>query len=321
MQTKLTRLILLTIFASYPLIVAKSQESERKQVYTRDDLIETSSELKELADCFHFAEGPTSDKKGNIFFTDILSSRIYSWSVDNNLSVFRDPSGRANGLKFDSNDNLLACEGALRRITSTSEDGEIRILTDQYQGKKLNSPNDLWIDPKGGIYFTDPRYSNAKWIWVEKGDSDNSGFDSLYKEEQESRAVYYLPPNSQSLKRVAEDFINPNGVIGTLDGKKLYISDTEKKEVYLFDILEDGSLINRQLFIKEYSDGMTLDEFNNLYLTNGDIQIYTPEGNLLTTIVLPNKSSNVCFGGKEHKTLFITAREKLYCIDMNVTGQ
>lgn len=288
---------------------------------SRDDIIEPTAKLELIADTFQFTEGPASDKVGNIYFSDIQTSRIYIWYVDNELKVFKDPSERANGLRFDTDGNLLACEGASRSVTSTASDGKVTVLAYQYKGKKLNSPNDLWIGPKGGIYFTDPRYSGARWIWVEKGDSFDQVADSMFKEEQEVRALYYLPPEGNPLRRVAEGFINPNGVVGTLDGKRLYVSDTEKKEIYAFDILDDGSLSNRKVFVPEYSDGMTLDELNNLYITNGGIDIYSPKGELITTIDLPCKSSNVCFGGKDKHTLYITARQCLFAIQMKVTGQ
>jgi gluconolactonase len=305
--------ILFIMLISIILLIGSSQ--------SRDNIIEVSAKLKQLSACFEFTEGPASGKQGNIYFTDIKTSRIYKWSVNNKLQLFRDPSGRANGLRFDSEGILLACEGATRRVTSTTPDGKVTVLVDQYKGKKLNSPNDLWIDPKGGIYFTDPRYSNARWIWIEKGDVFNQAADSLFGEEQDLRALYYLPPNGKPLHRVAEGFMNPNGVIGTTDGKILYVSDTEKKEIYRFIILEDGSLANRKVFIPQYSDGMTLDELGNLYITNGGIDIYTPNGELLESIDIPYKSSNVCFGGNDRKTLFITARKGLFALQMKVSGQ
>jgi gluconolactonase len=296
--------------------------SAEDQMSSEDNIISRSPKVELLADCFQFTEGPVSDTQGNIYFTDIPASRIYVWSVENKLKVIREPSGRANGLRFDASGNLLACEGASRRVTSTSPEGRITVLADRYQGKKLNSPNDLWVDQKGGIYFTDPRYSKGGWIWSEKYSYTDHVTDTIEnKEEQPVRALYYLPPDGKPLRRVAEDFINPNGVVGTLDGKKLYVSDTEKKEVYVFDILSDGSLVNRKIFVSGYSDGMTLDEKNNLYLTNGGVHIYTPAGKLITTIDLPYRSSNVCFGGRDHKTLFITAGKGLFAVQMKVTGQ
>ncbi len=284
-------------------------------------IIDRSEKINLLVDSLQFSEGPASDKQGNVYFTDIQTSRIYIWTVENRLKVYKEPSGRANGLRFDASGNLLVCEGASRRVTSISPKGEVIVLADQYKGKKLNSPNDLWIDPKGGIYFTDPRYINARWIWVEKGDGFKNFQDTLFREEQNFRALYYLPPNGRPLRRVAQDFENPNGVVGTLDGKKLYVSDTEKKEVYVFDILSDGSLANRKIFVPSYSDGMTLDEMNNLYLTNGGVDVYSSSGERITTIDLPFKSTNVCFGGRNKHTLFITAEKCLFSIKMKVSGQ
>lgn len=291
------------------------------QTLSRKDLVEPTAALVQIADSFVFTEGPACNKRGDVYFTDIFTSRIYKWTIDNQILTVRDPSGRANGLQFDEDDNLLACEGASRCVTSTSTDGKVTTLASHYNGKKLNSPNDLWIDPKGGIYFTDPRYADSKWIWVEKGDSFDKIDAPLFREEQDVRALYYISPDRKHLMRVAEGFQMPNGVVGTLDGKKLYVSDPEKKEVYVFDILNDGTLTNRKLFISEYSDGMTLDEKNNLYITNGGVKIFSPEGEMITIIELPVKSSNVCFGGKDHKKLFITARKSIFYLQMKVTGQ
>ncbi len=114
---------------------------------SKDDIMEPFAKLELLADSFEFTEGQVSDKQGNIYFSDIQDSRIYIWTVDNELKIFKEPSGRANGLRFDSNGNLLACEGASRSVTSTSPDGKVTVLADRYKGKKLNSPNDLWNDP------------------------------------------------------------------------------------------------------------------------------------------------------------------------------
>jgi sugar lactone lactonase YvrE len=285
------------------------------------DLIEPSAKVDLIADGFDFTEGPVCDKQGNLYFSDIPASRIYVWSVENKLSVFREPSGRANGLRFDHDGNLLACEGAARRVTVTSPAGTVTVLADRYQGKKLNSPNDLWVDPKGGIYFTDPRYPSAPWVWSEKNSLTKRVDDPECKEEQEIRGLYYLPPNGKPLRRFAEKFINPNGVFGTADGKRLYVGDTDERKTYMFNIQEDGSLTDRKVVIPDYSDGITLDERGNIYLTNGGVNVYTPDGQLITIIKLPERAANVGFGGKDGRTLFITARKGLYSIRMKVRGQ
>ncbi|MDY0170524.1 MAG: SMP-30/gluconolactonase/LRE family protein [Thermoguttaceae bacterium] len=289
--------------------------------FSAADLVEPSAKVELVAGGFQFTEGPASDKEGNVYFSDIRANRIYVWSVENRLSVFREPSGRANGLRFDRAGNLLACEGAARRVTATAPDGTVTVLADRYQGKRLNSPNDLWIDPKGGIYFTDPRYTGARWVWSDKSGPTNGDADPDDREEQEMRGLYYLPPNGQPLRRFAEEFVNPNGVVGTADGRRLYVSDTDARQTYVFEVGDDGSLTGRKVIVPHYSDGMTLDEYGNLYLTNGPVHIYTPEGRPITTIQLPANSANVAFGGKDGRTLFIAARQGLYALRMKVRGQ
>jgi gluconolactonase len=267
------------------------------------DLVAGGAEVVKLADGFMFTEGPACDRDGNIYFTDIPNERIHIWSVDGQLSTFRENSGRANGLFFDRDGSLFACEGGNRRLTSISPVGEVTVLADSYQGKKLNSPNDLWIDPHGGVYFTDPRYGSEEGM------------------EQDGFHVYYLKPDRKTLIRVVDDLVKPNGVIGTSDGKRLYIADAGDGKTYAYDIQADHSLSGRRFIAPVGSDGMTLDEKGNLYLTRGVVHVYSSEGKLLTTIEAPEAPANVCFGGPDRKTLFITARKGLYCIRMNVRGQ
>jgi gluconolactonase len=204
---------------------------------------------------------------------------------------------------FDNDGNLLACEGAARRITSVAPDGKVTVLADNYEGKKLNSPNDLWIHPGGGVYFTDPRYGNADGL-------EQGGFH-----------VYYITPDRDKLVRVIEDLVKPNGIIGTLDGKTLYVADAGGGKTYSYRIQDDGSVADRKLAAESGSDGMTLDERGNLYLTRGEVLIFDPHGKQIATIDVPDSPSNVCFGGKDGKTLFITARTRFYSIEMTVTGQ
>ena len=261
------------------------------------------AEVEKLADGFIFTEGPARDAEGNVFFSDIPNERIHKWSPDGKLTTFREDSGRANGLYFDRHGNLLACEGGSRRVTSISPDGEVTVLADGYQGKKLNSPNDLWIDPRGGVYFTDPRY----------GKQDGLEQDGFY--------VYYLPPGGKPLVRVLDDLVKPNGVVGTADGKLLYVADAGDAKTYVYRIGADGSLTGRKLIAPVGSDGMTLDEQGNLYLARGVVHVYSPEGKNVATLEVPEAPANVCFGGKDRRTLFITARKGLYAIRTNVRGQ
>jgi gluconolactonase len=251
---------------------------------------------------FRFTEGPAADAKGNIFFTDIPNNRIHKWSLNGKLSTFRENSGGSNGLYFDKKGNLLACEGGGRRLVSIDPKGNITVLADKYQNKKFNSLNDLWIDPKGGIYFTDPRYGRR---------------DNL---EQDGEHVYYLTPDRKSIVRVIDDMVRPNGIIGTRNGKRLYVTDHGGKKTFVYRINKDGTLLKKKLFAPEGSDGMTIDNEGNIYLTTNAVAVYNKKGEKIETIKVPEGPANVTFGGKDKKTLFITARTSLYSVRMRVKG-
>lgn len=223
-------------------------------------LVAPNASVQKLADGFIFTEGPAVDANGNVYFSDVRSSRTHKWSTEGKLSTFREDTGNANGLFFDRSGNLLACEGGSRRVTRVAMDGTVTVLADQHEGKKLNSPNDLWPDPKGGIYFTDPRYGSEEGL------------------EQEGFHVYYIPPDGKPIRRVIDDLKKPNGILGTADGKLLYVADPGANETYVYAIQADGSLADRKLAAPEGSDGMTLDEQGNLYLTRDGVEVYSPEG-------------------------------------------
>ncbi len=258
--------------------------------------------VKKLAGGFQFTEGPAADSKGNIFFTDIPNNRIHKFSTDGKLSTFLENSGGANGLFFDRRGNLIACAGGARRLVSIDPDGNITILADKYKGKKLNSPNDLWITKTGGIYFSDPRY----------GSRDNL--------EQPGEHVYYLSPDRKTLKRVIDDMTRPNGLIGTPDGKTLYVADAGANQTFAYKINPDGSLTNKKLFAPQGSDGMTIDTDGNIYLTRQEVTVYDKSGRKIQTIDIPERPSNLCFGSKDKKTLFITARTSLYSVRTQTKG-
>jgi gluconolactonase len=260
------------------------------------------AQVIKLAGGFSFTEGPASDAEGNIFFTDIPNNRIHKWSLDGKLTIFRENSGGANGLFFDKSGNLLACEGGGRRLVSINPQGTLEVLADEYQGKKFNSLNDLWIDPKGGIYFTDPRYGSRDDI------------------QQDGEHVYYLSPGRKEIKRVIDDMVRPNGLIGTPDGKILYVTDNGGGKTFRYRINQDGTLSNKKLFAPEGADGMTIDNQGNVYLTTSGVAVYNTNGEKVEVIAVPERPANVCFGGKDKKTLFITARTSLYSVRMRVSG-
>ena len=271
---------------------------------TTDELSLVAPEAKvhKLVGGFNFTEGPAADAKGNIFFTDIPNSRIHKWSLDGRLSTFLENSGRANGLFFDKEGNLLACAGGTGQLVSIDPQGKVTVIADKYEGKRLNSPNDLWVHPKGGIYFTVPRYGRR---------------DDL---PQDGEHVYYLSGDGKRLIRVIDDMVRPNGVVGTPDGKLLYVADHGANKTYVYAINPDGTLSDKRLFAAEGSDGMTLDEQGKVYLTGIAVSVFDAGGKKTETIDVPEQPSNVCFGGRDKQTLFITARTSLYSLRMQVKG-
>lgn len=270
-------------------------------------VVADGAKVEKLAGGFKFTEGPAADAKGNIFFTDIPNNQIHKWSLGGKplrgkLSTFRENSGGSNGLYFDKKGNLLACEGGGRRLVSINPKGKVTVLADKYENKKFNSLNDLWLDSKGGIYFTDPRYGNRDGM------------------EQGGEHVYYLSPDRKNIVRVIDDMVRPNGVIGTRNGKRLYVADHGGKKTFVYTINKDGTLSNKKLFASEGSDGMTIDNKGNIYLTTNAVQVYNSKGEKIETIKVPEGPANVTFGGKDKKTLFITAQTSLYSVRMRVKG-
>ncbi len=271
-------------------------------------LVAPGAKIEKLADGFSFTEGPAADKKGNVYFTDQPNDKILIWSTDGKLSTFLENTGRANGLYFDRNGGLLSCSDMDNELWSIDKEGNQTVLITDFNGKKLNGPNDLWIHPNSGIYFTDPLYKRDYWT-------------RSPEMQQEGQYVYYLYPDRKTVIKVATDLVQPNGIIGTPDGKQLYIADIGANKTYVYDILPDGSLTNRKLFTSLGSDGMTIDNEGNIYLTGRGVTVFNPEGEQIEHIpVEANWTSNVCFGGKDMKTLFITASQYLYSLRMNVKG-
>lgn len=266
-------------------------------------LVAPGATVQRIATGFGFLEGPAADPDGNLFFTDIPNERIHRWSPEEGVTVYRSPSGRANGLRFDLDGNLLVCEMGNRRVTSVDSTGTLTVVVDRFEGRRFNSPNDLWVDPRGGIYFSDPRY----------GPTDDQELDGYH--------VYYVSPDRDLVLRVTEDLVRPNGIVGTPDGSRLYVADHGGGRTYVYTPNPDGTLGNRRLFVSQGSDGMTLDERGNVYLTGEDVTIYNPDGRPVGSIAVPEPPANLAFGGADGRTLFVTARTSLYAVEMTVAGQ
>jgi len=272
------------------------------------DIIAPGAKVQKLAGGFKFTEGPAVDAEGNVFFTDQPNNRILKWSVDGKLSTWHENPGRANGLYFDKNGNLLACADMDNELWSINSRGKATVLVKDYKGKRLNGPNDLWEDPKGGVYFTDPLYKRPYWTR-----------DPAMQ--QDGQHVYYLAPDRETLIRVAEDLVQPNGIIGTPDGKFLYVADIGDRKTYRYKINNDATLSNKTLFCSMGSDGMTIDNEGNIYLTGRGVTVFNSAGEKIEHIpVDAGWTANVTFGGKDRHTLFITAQTSLYALRMRVEG-
>lgn len=266
------------------------------------DLVEQGAEVELLNDTFTFTEGPIADAAGNVYFSDIPANRIHVWTVSGELETFRENSNSANGLFFDAEWQLHAAEGG-GRITRMDDMAEVTVVTDNYEDAPYNSPNDLWIDSHGGIYFTDPRYGNESNL------------------PQPGYYVYYLAPGESQAEIIIDNLERPNGIIGTRDGETLYVADHGGNRTYAYNIESPGELGEPRVIARQGSDGVTLDENGNLYLTEGrNINIYSSLGQPLQTLTFPMAPANMTFGGPNRDILFVTARRHLYALPMNVRG-
>jgi gluconolactonase len=264
------------------------------------------AKLEKLAGDFAFTEGPACDAKGNVFFTDQPNDRILKWSIDGQLSTWLTPSGRANGLCFDAQGNLWACADGRNELWKIAPDGTHTVILARYQTNLFNGPNDLWIAPNGTIYFTDPFYKRPYW---ERGASEMS------------QCVYRLAKGATEAVRIIDDLTQPNGIIGTPDGKTLYVADIKARKTYRYAIRPDGAVEGKTLFCEMGSDGLTIDDRGNIYLTGKGVTVFSPEGAQLENIPVPEGwTANVCFGGADRQTLFITASKGLYSLRMRVKG-
>jgi len=272
-----------------------------------ESVIAPGAKVMKLAGYFKFTEGPTCDAAGNVFFTDQPNDRIMEWTVDGKLVPFKQPAGRSNGMCFDALGNIISCADEKNELWSIAPDGTMTVLLTGYKGKLFNGPNDVWVRPDGGMYLTDPFYKRTWW-----------GHDQM---PQDSQQVYFLSADRKKLRRVTTDLVQPNGIIGTPDGKTLYVADIRDKKTYRFDIQRDGSLKNKTLLFAAGSDGMTLDDEGNIYITGKGVTVFDRAGKQIEQIDVPEKwTANVCFGGKDKRTLFITASKGLYSIRMCVKG-
>jgi gluconolactonase len=259
---------------------------------------------------FSFTEGASCDKAGNVFFTDQPNNKIWKYDIAGKLSVFLFPAHRSNGMYFDANGNLISCADEHEELISISPEKKITVLINNYNGHILNGPNDVWINRlTGGMYITDPYYQRDYW-------KRNHADTNLNGEK-----LYYLPPGKKEMILADGTVVKPNGIVGTPDGKYLYVADMGAGKTFRYDIQADGTLKNKTVFINKASDGMTIDTDGNIYITGNGVTVYNASGSKIDHINVPeNWTANLCFGGKNKDILFITASKSFYKIQTMVKG-
>jgi gluconolactonase len=292
------------LFAGILLLLTSGSFSQENDL---SKVLAPGAKLEKLSGGFEFTEGPAADPAGNVFFTDQPNNRIMEWSADGKLSTFMEPSGRSNGMFIDRKGFIFSCADEHNEIWKISPDKKVEIILREFEGRLLNGPNDLWVAADGSIFFTDPFYKRPWW--------DHSAMP------QEKQCVYYMSAGYKTVKRIADDLVQPNGIVGTPDGKQLYVADIGANKTWVYRINPDGKISDKQLFCELGSDGMTIDLEGNIYLTGNGVTVFDRNGKKLGNIPVPEPwTANVCFGGKDRKSLFITASKGLYRINTSVAG-
>jgi gluconolactonase len=282
-------------------------------------LVPPGAELQRLATGFAFTEGPIWRKdEGTLDFSDIPGDTRHRWSAATGVSVVRRPNDKGNGMTLDNDGNLLVCEHATSRVMRERPDGRREIVASHWQGRELNSPNDVVITRDGSIYFTDPWYGRMPVFGVER------------PRELDVQGVYRVDPRSGELSQVADDFEMPNGLCLTADEKQLLVNDSARAHIRVFDVAPDGALENGRVFFEGIGsgaegeagvDGMKLDERGNVYVTGpGGIWVISPDGEHLGTIPVPETVGNLNWGGPDWRTLYICASTSVYALEMAVAG-
>ena len=281
----------------------------------KESLIAPGEKVQKLAGDMKFTEGPAwIPAKKTLVFSDIPNSKLMQWREGDGLSVFRQ-SEQSNGNILDLQGRLISCQHAARNLVRTEADGSITVLVDKFDGKRLNSPNDVAVRSDGTLWFTDPP-------WGLTGPAELPG-----------HWVFKLDPATGKVEPVVKDLAMPNGINFSPDESRIYIADTGGHPkhpdpafhklpggIHCYEVSQDGKLGKKLFQIEQGSDGMTVDVKGNLYTTHGKVHIYNADGKKLETIDVPEGPANVTFGGDDYKTLFITAKTSLYSVRMRNAG-
>ena len=269
-------------------------------------IVDQTVSLNVVGSNFDFIEGPIWNHIDNhLIFSDMPGNKMRIWTSENGIEIFREPSNMANGNAYDNQGRLVTCEHATSQVTRTEKDGTISILASKYDNKELNSPNDIIVSSNNTIYFTDPSFGRMEYYGVPR------------EPELDYRGVYRIDPDG-TLTLLADDFDQPNGLCLSMDESKLFVNDTMRNHIRVFDITSNRSLINGNVWATlngtedGVADGMKIDCNQNLYSCGpGGIHVFNSESTLLGIIKTPEHVANFIWGEKDLKTLFITASTSL----------
>ena len=273
--------------------------------------------VEEVAGGFDFTEGAVwNHVEGYLIFSDMPGNVMRKWTAADGIQVFRQPSNMANGNTYDVQGRLITCEHATSRVTRTEHDGSITVLATHYDGKELNSPNDVIVKSDGSIYFSDPSFGRMEYYGV------------LRESELDVRGVYRLDPANGALSLLVDDFDQPNGLTFSLDEQQLFINDTMRAHIRVFDVDADGGLSNGRIWAEltgdrdGLADGMKIDTRGNLYTAGpGGVQVFAPDATCLGVIYVPQGVANFTWGDPDLRSLFINAGTALYRTRVNVPGR
>lgn len=280
--------------------------------------VAADAKVQRIGTDMKFIEGPqwVPADGGYLVFSDIPANEMKKWTDGGGITSFRTPSQHANGNTLDHQGRLLTAEHSGRRVSIVEKDGSIRSLVDQFEGKRLNSPNDIVVQRDGTVWFTDPDYGLP---------SDPATRQRIGKE-QPGNFVYRYDVKTSTLTAAVKDFDKPNGLCFSPDEKRLYVADSgAPKHIRVFEVTADGQLANGAVFAtidQGVPDGIRCDSDGRVWSSAGDgVHIFSADGELIGKILVPESPANLAFGGDDLKTLFITARTSLYSIPVNARDE
>jgi gluconolactonase len=265
----------------------------------------SETRVERVATGFAFTEGPVWSREGHLLFSDVPNNKIIRFVPGKGHEVFRDNSNGANGNTFDSRGRLYTCESRTRRVTRSDKEGNIKVLAERWQGKRLNAPNDIVVRKDGQIYFTDPAFGRQ---------ADGRELDFY--------GIYHITPKGE-MELIAKPEGRPNGIAISPGGEILYVANSDERNLRAYDLDRRGTASNERILVSGIDgvpDGIGVDEKGNIYVTARGVAVYSPEGKLLTTIEMGETPANCAFGDRDFRTLYITARTSLYRVRLDVKG-